>query len=291
MAAAGAAAGIATTGAGAAPEPIQAEGAAPGALAEGLPDPGSQMMAPTGAVAGQGSASIEGAGAAAGGERSGERRGRRRGRRGRRGGGPRDGAAGGPAAFTPNDAEGAPEDYAGDDAESNDPAEGAAQAANGHAGNGADFPMGEPPRSEPRGGASISWTGMAVAEATPAIVAVEPAIEREPVIETVAGDETLEPSAIDTAKLPKLETPTEDAPVPPPRWSEEPQVAAAVPHEPPAAVAVHAAPAEAAAAPRPDPVEAAPPAPSIDAVPAAPPSRVVWTSGPAPQVPDRGRED
>jgi hypothetical protein len=286
---------MATAPAAAGPVASQFEGVAPGAPAEALPDPGAQAMALGGTDAGQpGSAPGDGAGLAAG-ERPGERRGRRRGRRGRRGGGPREGAAGGQAAFTPNDAEGGTDDYSGDDAEPSDGAEGAAQAANGHAGQGGDFPMSEPPRSEPRGGASISWTGMAVEEVAPeapaapeaAEASAEPANDREPVIEATtvaaapavataanpeatAAEVELEPSAIDTAKLPKLEAPAEDAPAP---------------------VVVHPAALEPAAADLPGAAGATPSAPVNDGAPLAPPSRVVWSSGPAPQVTDRSRED
>jgi hypothetical protein len=205
---------------------------------------------------------------------------------------------GGPVAFTPNETEGGTDDYSGEGAESNEPVEGGAQASNGHAGHGADFPMSEPPRNEVRGGASISWTGMAAPEAEPA-TATERPNERPAAIEATVAEAEMEPSAIDTAKLPKLEAPAEDTPVaaasqeavPPPAWPEEPRIAATTPDEPPAAVIVHAAPAEPAAADLPDPTDVAPSAPSNERAPVVPPSRVVWTSGPAPQVTDRGRDD
>jgi hypothetical protein len=272
---------------GSGPDAIEAQGAAPGAPAEGFMDAGPQASAPIGADAGQEPAAGEGQGAVAGGERSGERRGRRRGRRGRRGGGPREGAVGGAAAFTPNDAEGTADDYSGDETESNEPIEGAAQGPNGHAGNGATFPVSEPLRSEPRGGASISWTGMALPEAAPAAEsqrAPEPQGATEPpvAIEATAAEAELEPSAIDTAKLPKLEAPVEDAPV-----------VADPAAEPSTAPIEHAAPLAPAAADQGGPIEASAPAtaPAIDPAPAAAPSRVVWSSGPAPRGPDRGRED
>ena len=177
-------------------------------------------MAPTGADAGQGPVPSEGAGTAAGGERSGERRGRRRGRRGRRGGGPREARrAGGRPRSRRTTPRVPPEDYPGDDAEPNEPGEGTA-------------PGGERPRRQ--------WRGLRHGR-TAAQRAARWRVDqldrhgrrrggargRSP----RPGDRgtgqsrrsTLEPSAIDTAKLPKLESPTEDAPAAAAvRWTEQP---------------------------------------------------------------------
>ncbi len=205
-----------------------------------------------GAAGGDGPGPAQG-GATAGSDRSGERRPRRRGRRGRRGGGPRDGVAqgaAGQAPFTPNEAEGGGNDFTADEAESDGLGEAGSDAANGHGGNGADFAPREAPRAEPRSG-PISWTGLAVAEVAPAVV----------MLESVPATE-LEPSAIDTAELPTLESSAEDD------------------------IAASAAPLSATVAPLPQP-------PASTDEPAAPaPSRVVWSSSP-PAVPprDRGPED
>ncbi len=219
-----------------------------------------------------------------GGERGGEpRRGRRRGRRGRRGGGPRDAAAAGDAAFTPGEPDAAGAGFPGDD-DGTDDASAPSQAANGHAGNGADLPFPEPPRFDSRSGA-ISWTGLAAPEA-PVVVAAEPIVVEVPQASpapqidsnlsaptsiTPADAAALEDSGIDTAKLPKLETPDE----PTAQLADVP----AIDSEANQAAASHADEA---------PLAAAEPA----SAPAPPPARVVWSSGPAAPAPqDRGRED
>ena len=208
-----------------------------------------------------------------GGERGGEpRRGRRRGRRGRRGGGPRDAAAAGDAAFTPGEPDPAGESDPGDEEGANEAAA-SDVATNGHAGNGADLPFPEPPRTEGRSGA-ISWTGLAAPEA-PAARAPDSIVVEAPVASQSPASlegEALEDSGIDTAKLPQLET-----------ADETPALDAAI-----AAIdedANRAAASPAAEVPTPD--WAAQPAPT----PAPPPARVVWSSGPAAPTQDRGRED
>jgi ribonuclease E len=293
-----AATGAAMTGAAAlAPgaELPREEGSGPVAPFDAAADAPQQAMAPTGDEAGQGPTDGEASGATAGpgGERSGERRGRRRGRRGRRGGGPREAGAG-QAAFAPNEAQPSGEDYSTDGAESGETGEGPAAESNGHGGHDADFPIGEPPRSEPRGGASISWTGMALPEPAEAIV-VDAAPFEAPTREPAAAEPELEAS-IDTAKLPKLEAPMDDtapetASLPVQAEVESPvAVETAAAHEPAAAVVAPTAPVEAIVTP--EPATAEPPVAWNGETPAPTPSRLVWTSGPAPQPPpDRSRED
>jgi len=283
----GAAAAAAVAGSGNVGEPARSDAAS--VPLEGFIDAGQQAApqpdidANPGAAGGEGQGPTQG-GAAEGQERSGERRGRRRGRRGRRGGGPREAGAQGAAAqaaFSPNDAEGGAEAFTGEEAEADESSAGATAAANGHGGNGADFAPGEAPRAEPRSG-PISWTGLAVADAAPAVTPVATPVEE------------LEPFAIDTAELPTLDAAAEYAttmaadPAPGP--------AVAEPAAPAPALEVQAAPQQASPQVEPvaatEPAVAHAPAPAWNSEPATPaPSRVVWSSSPSAAPPDRGRED
>jgi hypothetical protein len=196
----------------------------------------------------------------------------------------------GPAEFIPGDAEASGEYYPGDDADASAPV--AAGATNGHTatGNGGELPLGEAPRSEPRGGGPISWTGLALPEAAPAAAASLPSVDAAAPTTSAAS------YAIDTAELPELPTAADD-PAP-----DVPQGAIRATAPDAAVPATAATSASAATASMPDATATSAPAGQAVAAPEAPPAwksepetaapaRVVWSSSPSSTPRDRGRED